>query len=295
MHSEEPAALHLGRWQDTLSDIPDGSVRLVLTSPPYDNARTYEGTCEPVDFDELAAFCLRVLCPGGVIAMVLDGAVNDGVQSTTPYEVICSWAKMPGWRLLQVLAYGRRGAPGAYKGRFRRDHEPLIVMVKDGAPHVCEKDRIANVPKIDLNMAVGRASARRRDGGTETFGVAAVSGNVRGVRNIAHRGSIWDYGMVGHGQDPSADTGHPATFAEAFALDAVNVWSNPGDLVVDPFAGSCTVGRACQILGRRFIGSERVEKYHEIGLRRLRDPDACERAAREKAEAVGQISIFERA
>lgn len=276
--------VRLGRWQDTLASIPDGSVRLILTSPPYDNARTYEGTCEPVDFDELAAFFLRVLCPGGVVAMVLDGAVNDGALSTTPYEVICSWAKMPGWRLLQVLAYGRQGAPGAYKGRFRRDHEPLIVMVKDGAPHVCEKVRIAKPAKV------GRCAG---------FTVRCADGSRRGqtsVRedafDVQHRGSFWNYGITGHGHDPSADTGHPATFAEAFALDAVNVWSNPGELVVDPFAGSCTVGRACQILGRRFIGSERVEKYHEIGLRRLRDPEACERAALAEAEAVGQTSLF---
>ncbi len=100
------AELRLGRWQDVLADIPDASVRLILTSPPSDNARTYEGTNEPVDFAELARFCLRVLMPGGVLAMVLDGAVNDGRQSITPYRVVCEWAEMVGWRLLQVLAYG---------------------------------------------------------------------------------------------------------------------------------------------------------------------------------------------
>ena len=275
--------LRLGRWQEALADISDGSVRLILTSPPYDNARTYENTCEPVDFDELAAFGLRVLCPGGVFAMVLDGAVNDGVQSTTPYEVIVSWARMPGWRFLQVLAYGRQGAPGAYKGRFRRDHEPLIVMVKDGAEHVCEKQRIAERAlfgeggafTVRTSNGAKRPKTSRRD---DAF-------------DMKHRGSIWWYGVVGHAHDPSADTGHPATFAEAFALDAVNVWSNPGDLVVDPFAGSTTVGRACQILGRHFVGSERVPKYHEIGLRRLRDPAACERAALEKAAAIGQAML----
>lgn len=287
------ADLRLGRWQDVLADVEDGSVRLVLTSPPYDNARTYEGTCEPVDFDELAAFFLRVLCPGGVVDMVLDGAVDDGAQSTTPYEVICSWAKTPGWRLLQVLAYGRRGAPGAYSGRFRKDHEPRIVMVKDGARHVCEKDRIAEAAKSDMKSAAGFASMRERDGSKRMFGVRP-DGTPRDLAAISHRGSFWDYGMVGHGQDSSSDTGHPATFAEAFALDAVNVWSNPGDLVVDPFAGACTVGRACHILGRRFIGSERVPKYHEIGLRRLRDPEACERAASENAAALGQQTLFAR-
>lgn len=255
------ATLHLGRWQDTLRSIPDGSVRLILTSPPYDNARTYEGTNEPVDFGELAAFGLRVLMPGGTFAMVLDGAVNDGVQSVVPYRVICEWAAMAGWRFLQLLAYGRRGVPGEYLGRFRRDHEPLIVMVKDGAPHVCEKGRIAE-RALWAASKVGTFTERNGSKrGPSTFNAAAVE--------KSNRGSIWWYGATGHGHDPSADTGHPATFAEAFARDAVDVWSNPGELVVDPFAGSATVGRACEDLGRRFIGSERVPKYHAIGMQRL--------------------------
>ena len=301
--------LHHGRWQETLASIPDGSVRLILMSPPYDNARTYEGTNEPVDFDELASFCLRVLCPGGVCAMVLDGAVNDGVQSTTPYEVMCSWSSgvphhvlralmagetmsvpplvKPPWRLLQVLAYGRRGAPGAYKGRFRRDHEPLIVMVKNGASHVCEKDRIASASKQDMNRSVGAASVRRRDGGSEAFGVSQT-GNRRVVRNIVHRGSFWDYGMVGHGHDPSADTGHPATFSEQFAIDAVQVWSNPGEMVCDPFSGSGTVMKACHLLGRRFVGSERVKEYADISVGRL-GAITAERAAESFGPLFGGV------
>jgi DNA modification methylase len=257
-----PIDLRLGRWQDVLADIPDASVRLILTSPPYDNARTYEGTNEPVDFGELARFCLRVLMPGGVLAMVLDGAVNDGRQSVTHMETVVAWSKLAGWRFLQELSYGRQGAPGAYKGRFRKDREPLYLFVRDGAEHVCEKMRIVEAAQFQPSKWV---SVRARDGsrlrGLTSTDPAAVERK--------HRGSIWWYGALGSGHDPSADTGHPATFAEAFALDAVTVWSNPGDLVVDPFAGSATVGRACIDLGRRFIGAERVPKYHAIGMERL--------------------------
>ena len=253
--------LRLGRWQDVLADDPaDGSVRLILTSPPYDNARTYEGTNEPVDFGELAAWSIRKLMPGGTMAMVLDGAVNDGVQSVTPYRVICEWAALEGWRLLQVLAYGRRGVPGEYKGRFRKDHEPLILMVKDGALHVCDKHRISQ--KSEGTLVRGSTFANR-DGSKRGPSNASIV-----ARETVHRGSVWIYD-VGNGHDPSSASGHPATFAEAFARDAVDVWSNPGDLVVDPFAGSATVGRACEDLGRRFIGAERVPKYHAIGMQRL--------------------------
>lgn len=263
MSEQQAIDLRLGRWQDVLADVADGSVRLILTSPPYDDARTYEGTNEPVDFDELAAFGLRVLVPGGMFAMVLDGAVNDGRASITPYRVICEWAAKPGWRLLQVLAYGRQGQPGEYLGRFRRDHEPLILFVKDGASHTCEKHRIATKA---FTHRWGGSSFRERDGSKR-----ALSTPNEEARQRLNRGSIWWYGTVGHGHDPSAYTGHPATFAEAFALDAVTVWSNPGDLVCDPFSGAATVARACKILGRQFVGAERVPKYHEIGTRRVHE------------------------
>ncbi len=194
--------------------------------------------------------------------MVLDGAVNDGAASVTPYRVICEWAALEGWRLLQVLAYGRQGTPGEYLGRFRRDHEPLLVFVRDGAPHVAQKGRLAE--RAAYGKPGGAVTTRTRDGSMRqqpTRGAEAF--------DVRHRGSVWWYGSVGHGADPSADTGHPATFAEAFARDAVSVWSEPGDLVVDPFAGSATVGRACLDLDRRFVGAEAVPKYHAMGQRRL--------------------------
>lgn len=253
--------IRLGDWRDVLSDIEDGSVRLILTSPPYDNAREYEGTADVVDFGALADFAIRVLHPGGVMAMVLDGAVNDGALSTTPYRVIVDWAARPEWRLSQVLAYGRHGLPGEYRGRFRRDHEPLIVFHKLGGAVVCNKDALAE-PSRNRVTAQRLQWATKRDGGKRRVTVD------RAVRQIRHRGSIWDYGPVGHGHDPSADTGHPATFAERFARDAITVWSNPGDLVVDPFIGSGTVARAAIDLGRRCIGAERVAKYHGEATRR---------------------------
>jgi DNA modification methylase len=256
------AEVRLGRWQDALADVADESVRLILTSPPYDNARTYEGQADAVDWDALAMFCERILVPGGTLAMVLDGAVNDGELSTTPYRVICDWARRDSWILSQVLAYVRMGQPGAYAGRFRRDHEPLIVFRKRGGSSVVNKDEVAERTRNKVLTTAAYQWATNRDG-TRRRNLA------REVRDIRHRGSLWDYGAVGFGHDPSASVGHPATFAEKFAMDAVRVWSNVGDLVVDPFAGSGTVGRACIDLGRSFLGAEMVEKYHRIATQRL--------------------------
>lgn len=254
--------IRVGDWRDVLTDIADESVRLILTSPPYDNAREYEGTADAVDFGALADFAIRVLAPGGTIAMVLDGAVNDAALSLTPYRAIVDWGERADWYLSQVLAYGRHGQPGEYRGRFRRDHEPLIVFRKLGDDIVCNKDAVAEPAK-------NKPSTRNYQWATERAGSKRKVTLDRDVRAIRHRGSIWDYGPVGHGHDRSADTGHPATFAERFARDAVAVWSNPGDLVVDPFMGSGTTARACLDLGRRCIGAERVGKYVGIAAQRL--------------------------
>ena len=86
--------------------------------------------------------------------------------------------------------------------------------------------------------------------------------------------------------DNSPSTGHPATFAEAFAVDAVKVWSNPGDLVCDPFSGSGTVAKVCRDLDRSFVGAERVPLYHEMSLRRLDPTHISEERA---AESVGPL------
>lgn len=255
--------VRFGDWRDVLSDVASESVRLILTSPPYDNARTYDGTADAVDFGALADFAIRALAPGGTLAMVLDGAVNAMALSTTPYRVICEWSSRREWYLSQVLAYGRHGQPGEYRHRFRRDHEPLIVFRKVGGPIVCNKDALAVPAKYSVSTTDGHYQwATERDGSKRR-------NKSRPVRPIRHRGSFWNYGANGNGHDPSSSLGHPATFSERFARDAVTVWSNAGDLVCDPFMGSGTVAKACSDLGRRCIGAERVATYHAISLRRL--------------------------
>jgi site-specific DNA-methyltransferase (adenine-specific) len=272
--------IRLGPWQERLRDVPDGSVRLILTSPPYDNARTYEGTqTEPVDFDELGAFCRRVLMPGGTLAMVLDAPMRDGRQSITPYRVICEWAAMPGWKFRQFLAYGRGGVPGNTAGWFRRDHEPLLVFVRDGGEQVCEKDRMAT-------RAVSVAGTRTKRAADGSMVKSVSPGSADSL--VCHRGSVWWYGATGHGVDASASTGHPATFAERFATDAVQVWSNPGDIVCDPYSGSGTVAKVCRDLDRSFVGAERVKLYHEMSLRRL-DPTYISEERAADVDALGPL------
>jgi hypothetical protein len=156
----------------------------------------------------------------------------------------------------------------------------LIVFVRDGGEQICEKERIAE-------RAVKTAGMNRTK--RDASGSLVRSGSPGSADSLTcHRGSVWWYGANGHGVDHSSDTGHPATFAERFAVDAVKVWSNPGDLVCDPYSGSGTVAKACRDLGRSFVGAERVKLYHEMSLRRL-DPTYISEEREADVDALGPL------
>ena len=62
---------------------------------------------------------------------------------------------------------------------------------------------------------------------------------------------------------------HPAIFPEALAHDHIISWSNPGDVVLDPFMGSGTTAKMAKLTGRKYIGFEISEEYCEIARKRL--------------------------
>jgi site-specific DNA-methyltransferase (adenine-specific) len=83
------------------------------------------------------------------------------------------------------------------------------------------------------------------------------------------RSNIWMY-ATGVDPDRELTKKHPAVFPEQLAADHIFSWSNPGDVVYDPFAGSFTVPKMCVIHGRNYIGSEISKEYCEIGEQRLK-------------------------
>jgi site-specific DNA-methyltransferase (adenine-specific) len=78
------------------------------------------------------------------------------------------------------------------------------------------------------------------------------------------RHNIWQYTLTGARE-------HPAAFPESLARDHILSWSNPGDVVFDPFLGSGTTGKMALLEGRRFIGIEREPNYFQIARRRIED------------------------
>ena len=242
-----------------LAELPDESVHLTVTSPPYDDLRRYD-TPTPLDLPALGQALFRVTKPGGVCAVVIQDASRRYAKSLTSFRLALDWCDRAGWRLFETVIYHRHAAPGPWwHTRLRVDHEFVFLFVKGKKPRAFHKEALL-IPTKHAGKHVSRVAYPRR-------------GALRGappptVQPLPCRGTVWHYA-------PSSAEGnrlkleHPATMPDALAGDLIAGFSDPGDLVLDPLMGSGTTGVMAARLGRRFLGMDASIRYAQIARRRL--------------------------
>ena len=236
---------------DVLGRFPRESVDLVVTSPPYDDLRTYGG--HSWDFYGVAWQLKRVLKPGGVIVWNVADATKDGSESGTSMRQALHFQSL-GLNLHDTMIYKVRGT-GA-KGSnlaYWQAWEYMFVLTK-GAPRTVNRQQTKR-------SSDWKAGGRLTPDGKQKPGMAGESDE------MCVRDNVWEYMVGAASQDEH--TGHPAVFPLKLAQDHILSWSNAGDIVIDPFSGSGTTCRAAKDLGRRFVGIEVNPAYVEIARRRL--------------------------
>lgn len=243
-----------------LTKIEENSIDLTVTSPPYDNLRTYNGNNaqwgEPV-WKSVIEELYTVTKPGGVVVWVVGDATIKGSETGTSFKQAL-WAKECGFNLHDTMFYFKRGGlnSGSLKA-YQQKIEYMFVWSK-GVPKAINliKDR-ANVhtqPRIKMK--------RQPDG---TYAKQIVTIEPFGVRY-----NLWTYDTgKGKGTKDAIAFEHPATFPEQLAHDHILSWSNEGDTVLDPFMGSGTTGKMAKQLGRNFIGIELDVDYFNIAKQRI--------------------------
>jgi len=232
---------------EVMRQWPDECVDLVVTSPPYDDLRTYGG--HEWDFYGVAWNLARLLKPGGVIVWVVADQTKDGNETGTSMMQALHFQTL-GLNLHDTMIYqaAGTGAKGSNKA-YWQEWEYCFVF---------SRGALATFNPLSTGKATpaGRVSERRSKDGT-----------IREPRfrpaSVGRPGNIWRYAV---GQD---STGHPAPFPEKLARDHVFSWSKPGDTVLDPFAGSGTTLKAAKELERRYVGIEVNPEYVEICRRRI--------------------------
>ena len=248
------AMLMKGDCLDRMAEIPDGSVDLTVTSPPYDNLRTYNGTLNDWNADKWQAIIrelFRVTKKGGVVVWVVGDATINGSETGTSFRQAL-YAMECGFRLHDTMIYWT-SKPPMNDRRYQACFEYMFVWSK-GAPATFTP---IIVPSANAGKLVNRGTYYNADGSKKRR-----SGEGRPVKSERVSDSIWRIVQ-------RQSVGHPATFPEALARDHILSWSNPGDVVLDPFLGSGTTGKMAVLEGRRFIGIERDPDYFAIAERRI--------------------------
>lgn len=248
--------LYLGDCAQIMAEhIPDASIDLTVTSPPYDNLRKYNGYT--FDFEAIAAQLWRVTKPGGVVVWVVADATINGSETGTSFRQALHFMDLS-FNLHDTMIYevAGTGAKGSHKAYWQA-FEFMFVLSK-GEPHAV--NRIADRKNLRAGtMCV--SGEKQKATGTRLH---PTNGTI--VEPIGIRTNIWRYLSGNNGDD---QTEHSAPFPEALARDHIVSWSNPGDVVLDPMMGSGTTGKMAVLTERRFIGIDISAEYVDIACRRI--------------------------
>lgn len=258
--------IYLGKSEYVLSTFEKETFDLVITSPPYDNLRDYEGSLNDIfNFEEIANQLYRTTKKGGVIVWVVGDAVIDKSETGTSFKQALYFMDL-GFKLHDTMIYEKNGSsfPAKKNGnRYSQIFEYMFIFSKDGPPKtanlLCDKkNRWAG------STTFGKGSYRNKDG-------KLIEREQKPVPEFSPRNNIWRYN-TGKNYSTKDDIAfqHPAIFPEALAVDHIKTWSEEGDLILDPFAGSGTTLKMAKELNRQYIGIECVPQYISIIKERLK-------------------------
>jgi site-specific DNA-methyltransferase (adenine-specific) len=251
------------RSDEYLAKLPAGCVDMVITSPPYDELRSYDGQVawDFSVFTRTATQLYRVMKEGGVMVWVVGDQISDGSKSLTSYRHALFFREL-GFQVYDVIIYEKLGSGPPHPNRYFNTFEYMFVLSKG-------KPKTVNLLRDKENKwagfsTYGNVTRREKDGTLTSKGKKVIQ--PMGVRT-----NIWKYANgKGFSTKDSIAYEHPAIFPEKLAADHIRSWSNEGDLILDPFAGSGTTAKMAQELGRDWIMIDAVQEYCDLIQKRLK-------------------------
>jgi DNA modification methylase len=263
---------------ELLRRLPDCSIDMILTSPPYDNLRTYKGFTW--DFEAIARESFRVLKRGGVLVWVVGDATVNGSETLTSFRQALYFVDTCGFNLWQTIIWNKPGTHPNQNMRYPKMHEYC---------HVFSKFNVKTFnPVLKQNKQAGKVSLhrkRQRNGKVEIYGESTI-------QEYGIETSVWSImtGYMHTTQDIEAFE-HPAMFPEELARRHIHSWSNTGDIVMDYFSGSGTTAKLARNMGRQFLGCDLSCEYVELARTRLNNTDPFQSTVFK--DGTKQLSLFE--
>jgi len=254
----ESNKIHCGDHLKILKEVDNESIDLTLTSPPYDNLRTYNGY--EFQFEKLANELFRITKKGGVVVWVVGDATINGSETGTSFKQALYFKEI-GFRLHDTMIYQKNNFAYPPVNRYFPMFEYMFIFSK-GKPKTFNPIK---VPTKYKNKEIGmkNSTTRLKNGKT-------VANKYLSYKPDRMKENIWLYnGGYGKSSLDKISFKHPATFPEKLAEDHIISWSNKRDVVLDPMNGSGTTTKVAELLNRNFIGIDISKDYCDIANKRL--------------------------
>jgi site-specific DNA-methyltransferase (adenine-specific) len=245
---------------NALSKIKSNSIDLVVTSPPYDKIRDYNGFIFDFEtFKTISQELYRVIKSGGVVVWIVGDTTENGSESGTSFKQVLEFMNV-GFKLHDTMIYEKNTSsfPAKRNGtRYTQIFEYMFVFCKDKiktAHLICDKTN-----KWAGHTNWGKNTNRLKSGELKE------TTDIKPVPEFSPRNNIWKYN-VGKGFNSSDKESHehPAIFPEQLAEDHILSWSNENDIILDPFVGSGTTCKMAKKNKRNYIGIDISKSYCEL-------------------------------
>jgi DNA modification methylase len=249
--------LRLGDCLEVMKSLPEASIDLTVTSPPYDNLRTYNGYS--FDFEGIAKELYRVTKDGGVVVWVVGDATINGSETGTSFKQVLYFKEI-GFNLHDTMIYQKNNFANPSSNRYHQTFEYMFVLSK-GKPNTF------NSIKDRKNIYAGSLGSVGLNTSTQADGSKTIR-NRKVISEYGQRHNVWEINTSGQ-ENMGKAIEHPATFPEKLVNNHIISWSNEGNTVLDCFLGSGTTGKVAKQLNRRFVGIEISPEYLEIAKKRI--------------------------
>mgnify|MGYP003151248961 FL=1 len=237
---------------ETMSRMKNNFIDLTVTSPPYDNLRSYNGYT--FDFEIIAKELYRVTKEGGVVVWIVGDATIKGSETGTSFKQALFFMDC-GFKLHDTMIYKKKRIVPLTHKRYEQSFEYMFVFVKG-------KLKTFNPIKVPCKYAGTETWGQPTFHKTNNSGLVAV--DKKRINDFKQKENVWEYLNA---KDKSFK--HPAPFPEELANDHIISWSNENDLVYDCFMGSGTTAKMAILNNRKYIGSETSLEYCNIINERL--------------------------
>jgi len=241
---------------EIMQAMPTGCVDLVVTSPPYDELRDYNGYS--FDFENMAKGLFRVIKKGGVLVWVVGDKINKGNKSFTSFKQALFFQNI-GFNAHDVMIYRKKNTPFMRSNAYTNCYEFMFVFSK-GSPNTFSPLKTKTVRQGQEMLPFNK----KADGINKK-----TKGELKPEKTLTN---IWDY-AVGYGGSTSDKIAfqHTAIFPEKLAEDHIVSWTKEGDVVFDPMCGSGTTPKMAAINKRNYIGCDISKEYVELTKKRLKN------------------------